>query len=43
MQNVYGEYLKEREHKKDLSIDGNILKCKVEFILMKVRINGGFL
>jgi hypothetical protein len=43
MQNFYGKDLKERDHTEDLSIDGNILKCRVGFILMNIRISGGFL
>jgi hypothetical protein len=32
MQNFYGKYLKEKDHTEDLSIDGNILKCRVGFV-----------
>jgi hypothetical protein len=43
MQNLYGKYLKERDHTEDLSIDGNMLKCRVGFIWMRIGISGGFL
>lgn len=43
MQNFYGKYLKERDHTEDLSIDGDILKCRVGFIWMRIGISGGFL
>jgi len=33
----------ERNHREDLSIDGNLLKCGVGLVWMRIGISGGFL
>jgi len=40
-QNICGKYLKERNHREDLSIDGNTLKCRVGLVWMRIGISGG--
>lgn len=40
-QNICGKYLKERNHREDLSIDGNTLKCRVGLVWMRIGNSGG--